>query len=943
MAQNHYSWRVVWLLSVLPGLVPLAWASVGFGQTTSITSSGLNTNVALSPNAPVPTYNITGGTRPGNGTNLFHSFGDFSVGTHDRAVFQNDSGLSTTNILSRVTGGQTSNIYGAIQTAGFGTAALWLINPAGIVFGPTASLNVGGSVHFSTADYLRLGSGNDRFYADLGKTSQLTSAAVTAFGFLNSNPAAIAVKGSNLAVPNGQTLSLVAGNRTFPDPVTPSVNVPAGVTMTGGSLSTPGGRINIVSVASAGEVALNNSNGPFAPSTFVGFTDFGRVVLSQGASVDTSTNQRMLNPSQDVNNVHVAAGPIYIRAGQLQMSDSSLEATSRGFVFEGKDRFDPNAQLLDTHPGGDVQAGGVTITADQFTFTNSLIQTGSLPPDLPPGFFSFGQAGLGLDNLIKPGTINLNVGALVADGSRLDTGSSLEQAVAGRLNIQGIGEPAPEARLVNLQASTINDLVGLGSGRGTGGGVTINAREVLIDRSTYTGASGDQFASDFVIVSSDRINIQNSTLTHPGLGAAGAMTLSAGNEINLLATILQTTNKFSIAPGTVTLTAPVITMQGGKILTDSSTAGAPSITFNVGTLNISALQTGATIEPAIVSSSGIDSGPGLFGVPGVITVQGIAAEGTPPPATHVVLDNSLLSTTTISGGAPSRTNISIRAQNIDLTNGAQVTADTSGVAPAGNIVLNAGGAFNLSNGAAISSSSTAILPQGSIPGDAGDITIVSGDSISVANSKVSTFATQASGGNITLTAPNMVRLVSATLTSSVAGPPGSNGGNITIDTAHPQFVFMQGNSQILAKANAGQGGAITIIGGVVLQEPGSVLDATAGPAGVSGTVNIQAPFQQLSGAIAPLPQAFAVATNLYGQRCAAEKGGQFSSFVQGARDGVPPQPGDLIPSPLLLELDEASSGTVLQSSPNLAAIRLGLPGFEQTPYRSLTVFFGCRS
>lgn len=73
--------------------------------------------------ALVPTYNITGETRPGNGTNLFHSFGVFSVGTHDRAVFKNDSKFSTTNILSRVTGGQASNIYGAIQTAGFGTAA----------------------------------------------------------------------------------------------------------------------------------------------------------------------------------------------------------------------------------------------------------------------------------------------------------------------------------------------------------------------------------------------------------------------------------------------------------------------------------------------------------------------------------------------------------------------------------------------------------------------------------------------------------------------------------------------------------------------------------------------------------------------------------------------------------------------------------------------------
>lgn len=194
-----------------------------------------------------------------------------------------------------------------------------------------------------------------------------------------------------------------------------------------------------------------------------------------------------------------------------------------------------------------------------------------------------------------------------------------------------------------------------------------------------------------------------------------------------------------------------------------------------------------------------------------------------------------------------------------------------------------------------------------------------------------------------LTAPNIVRLVGANLTSSVNGPANSNGGNITIDTAHPQFVIMQGNSQILARANAGQGGAITIIGGVVLQEPGSVLDATAGPAGISGSINIQAPFQQLSGAIAPLPQAFAIATNLYGQRCAAEKGGQFSSFVQGVRDGVPPQPGDLIPSPFLLELDEAPLSAGSQSIPSLAAIRLGLPAFEQTSRSSLTVFAGCRS
>ena len=66
-------------------------------------------------------YNITGGTRPGvNGLNLFHSFGDFTVGAGDTANFLNNTGLETSNILGRVTGGNISNIYGTIQTTDFG-------------------------------------------------------------------------------------------------------------------------------------------------------------------------------------------------------------------------------------------------------------------------------------------------------------------------------------------------------------------------------------------------------------------------------------------------------------------------------------------------------------------------------------------------------------------------------------------------------------------------------------------------------------------------------------------------------------------------------------------------------------------------------------------------------------------------------------------------------
>jgi len=141
--------------------------------TSPITSSGLNTQVS----APVPLagghiqYDITGGTRPGGGLNLYHSFGNFNVPTNNIANFLNSgsvdgngtllsSNLPTSNILGRINGGNPSNIFGMIQTngpGGFPTAKLFLMNPNGFLFGPTATINVGGMVSFTTADYRRRG------------------------------------------------------------------------------------------------------------------------------------------------------------------------------------------------------------------------------------------------------------------------------------------------------------------------------------------------------------------------------------------------------------------------------------------------------------------------------------------------------------------------------------------------------------------------------------------------------------------------------------------------------------------------------------------------------------------------------------------------------------------------------------------------------------------
>ena len=80
--------------ALLPTMVLfLITPSAGDAQVvTHITSSGLGTDVPLQPPSD-GVYNITGGFRPGAGTGpiLFHSFGDFSVGSGDIANFLNDT------------------------------------------------------------------------------------------------------------------------------------------------------------------------------------------------------------------------------------------------------------------------------------------------------------------------------------------------------------------------------------------------------------------------------------------------------------------------------------------------------------------------------------------------------------------------------------------------------------------------------------------------------------------------------------------------------------------------------------------------------------------------------------------------------------------------------------------------------------------------------------
>ncbi len=105
------------------------------------------------------------------------------------------------------------------------------------------------------------------------------------------------------------------------------------------------------------------------------------------------------------------------------------------------------------------------------------------------------------------------------------------------------------------------------------------------------------------------------------------------------------------------------------------------------------------------------------------------------------------------------------------------------------------------------------------------------------------------------------------------------------------------NSQILAQAAQGQGGAITIIANLFLPDANSLVNADSS-SGLHGTITIQSPNAPVSGQIQPLNKTPLIATSLLNQHCAALAGGQFSSFTVAGRDSLPTEPGSWLGSPL---------------------------------------------
>ncbi len=575
-----------------------------------------------------PDYHIRSEYGHQAGSNLFHSFLRFGINAGESATFSGPN--SVQNIISRVTGGEISRIDGLLRSA-IPDANLYFLNPAGVMFGAGAQLDIDGSFHVSTADYLRMGE-NGRFDSLPMQDEILSVAPPEAFGFMaprvsdNLAEPSISFENSRMDF-SGKTFSVIGGDIRITD---------------NSGLTVNGGQLNLVSTASAGEVIIG-SQGP----ELSGFSRMGNIDISGSAEG---------SPSE----IDVRYGSIYIRSGSFVVDNSGIFADIPDYAEDISPAvFDIHAQTVELK-------------------NNTIFSTDT-----------FGRPDGADMNIIASESVNISAGKIrvgsIGSKASGDAGSLQIQAPViqmgngSEIQSESKGKSAGNAGNVSLDASenlsvSNSTLDTYTTGLGNAGNVSINGGMVTFDTGTqiraYTEGSGN--AGEVSVSAASSLDLQGDATIRTETGSSG----NAG-KILLNAPIILLQDRAAVSSSADAAenvgNAGMIFIQAGSLFLsgESSVKTESSGKGRAGDIEI---QTG-TLEMNGASLSSASTAENEGGDAGTITVR---AEDS------IFLSNgAFLSTDAVSAGGG---RIGIDAQNtVSLSESEMSTSVRKGLGNGGDI------------------------------------------------------------------------------------------------------------------------------------------------------------------------------------------------------------------------------------------------------------------
>lgn len=485
---------------------------------------GFGTRVTSTPGQ----FTIQGGSQVGS--NLFHSFDQFGLQAGTRAVFESRPVIR--NILATVAGGQPSLINGQLQVTG-GVSNLYLMNPAGIIFGSGASLNLPASFTATTAS--AIGFGNGWFNAS-GSSSGSLVGDPQSFAFTMPQPGVI-VNGATLAVTTGRDLTLLGGTVVSP-----------------GALVAPAGQITIAAVAGGQFVRLSQPGGIL--SVEIPTASLPAPTLWDGAI--PTLPQLLTNPA-----IGSATGITINAAGQPVLTGSQLPIQSGDVV----------GRYLNTSTPTNRNAGAVNIYAQRdLTLTGEWLSIDTLSPLQAGGNVILNALGNISLNRIRArgnsqgGNIFITAGGNVTTAN-LFTGA--EQGNGGSIRIWSGGDVVVGSLYPRSSPGDNNFIPPLGFflsylGRpSNSGSVSITARGNITTGAIVSTAEQGNGGSINLMASTGNITLTNTLFSGSLFGKAGDIFVQAGKNIDL-------TEAFAPAGvgqgGRVTLiTGNQVTLRSGRL------------------------------------------------------------------------------------------------------------------------------------------------------------------------------------------------------------------------------------------------------------------------------------------------------------------------------------------------------------------------------------------